>query len=529
MSRRIPAVLLAIALLLPSAWVAWEARDMPHLGRLADDGVYWVTAKAIATGQGYRIISLPEQPYQTKYPPLYPALLSLVLMAAPQMAALFSWLMLPAFLAVAALYYRRMGFGPVQRWVVCALIATNVVVVHFMVYLMPELLFCALLLAAIVVADDATETGSVRAAATAGLIAAAAYLTKSAALPLLLCSPLLFLWRKRYRCAGAFAAAMLPFVLAWQFWCRTHRIHGGDDVTLFYTDYVAYQLYNVGLRDLPHVIWTNLRLLPSAMGSLLAFPASDSLFGAVLPRLIAVVAAVGVVRLAIERRVSHYHAFALGFVPQQLVWHYPPSTRFLLPIFALLLAGLVAEFARAAGWAARNFRMGTARALASAAAGMILLNLAACALITTFGAPLGFIVSELQARRREAAAMQDTYDWIVRTFPGSTPFVTGQSEAFYIRTGLRAVSMVPPPKFLYDRIDGLRLADQYRRSLAAFARARGIPYLLETRWDYQLDPLPERTRKFTLELLRDRTSFEPVYERPDAGVYRIAPLKAGPP
>jgi hypothetical protein len=41
-----------------------------------DDGIYLVTAKALAEGHGYRIISLPGGPYETKYPIGYPFFLS---------------------------------------------------------------------------------------------------------------------------------------------------------------------------------------------------------------------------------------------------------------------------------------------------------------------------------------------------------------------------------------------------------------------------------------------------------------------
>src|SRR5438128_7525740 len=48
----------------------------PAAGIFHDDGVYLVTAKALATGQGYRIASLPGEIFQTKYPPLFPLLLA---------------------------------------------------------------------------------------------------------------------------------------------------------------------------------------------------------------------------------------------------------------------------------------------------------------------------------------------------------------------------------------------------------------------------------------------------------------------
>ena len=43
-----------------------------------DDGIYVITAKALAQGAGYRLINLPNSPLQTKYPILYPALLAII-------------------------------------------------------------------------------------------------------------------------------------------------------------------------------------------------------------------------------------------------------------------------------------------------------------------------------------------------------------------------------------------------------------------------------------------------------------------
>ncbi len=95
-------VLFALALL-PSAWTAWRARDGPHLGYLHDDAIYWVCAQSLAAGHGYRIASLPGEPYQTKYPPLYSLLLSAIWRIDPlfprnlALAHLLAWLMVPFF------------------------------------------------------------------------------------------------------------------------------------------------------------------------------------------------------------------------------------------------------------------------------------------------------------------------------------------------------------------------------------------------------------------------------------------------
>src|SRR3954471_19102780 len=95
--------LLLTGLLLPSAVFLWGNSDLPQFGDYHDDGIYFVCAKSLAAGE-YRIESLPGAPAQTKYPPLYPLLLSLAWRINPafpenlRIAAWLSWLSLPALL-----------------------------------------------------------------------------------------------------------------------------------------------------------------------------------------------------------------------------------------------------------------------------------------------------------------------------------------------------------------------------------------------------------------------------------------------
>jgi len=50
---------------------------------------------------------------------------------------------------------------------------------------------------------------------------------------------------------------MLPAVAWWTWWSHGHMIHARDVVSLYYTNYLGYQIYNVGWRDLPLVVWKN--------------------------------------------------------------------------------------------------------------------------------------------------------------------------------------------------------------------------------------------------------------------------------
>src|SRR2546422_930358 len=91
---------LVIAALAVAYAVAWRA---PAVGTFHDDGVYAVTAKALAEGRGYRILSLPDEIAQTKYPFLFPALLAAV------------WRVFPRF-PENAVYLKAVPLGCAVTW-----------------------------------------------------------------------------------------------------------------------------------------------------------------------------------------------------------------------------------------------------------------------------------------------------------------------------------------------------------------------------------------------------------------------------
>src|SRR5277367_3698749 len=97
---RLRNLIVFLLLLIPSALYIWKNPDMPEFGKLHDDGLLFVSAKSLASGEGFRILSLAEQPAQTKYPILYPLYLSIVWKLNPHFpenlwtARLFSWFLL---------------------------------------------------------------------------------------------------------------------------------------------------------------------------------------------------------------------------------------------------------------------------------------------------------------------------------------------------------------------------------------------------------------------------------------------------
>ena len=521
MLRKPVAIGVFLLALAPSAYLAFTLRTMPHLGFYHDDGIYWTCAKSLAQGGGYRIASLPAEPYQTKYPPLYPALLSGIWKLNPDFpsnlpaATLLAWLLLPAYLAMVWLFLRQYGFRGARALGLLLAATLNPVAVVFSFSLMPELLFTALLLASVLLAERALEPGSSRwLPLLAGVCGALAYLTKSAAAPLLLIAPACFLWRRQFRAAALFLAAMLPAPLAWQWWVSQHLSRSWDLVTLYYTNYLGFQIYNVPLRDLPLVVWHNLDAFLMGVGKVLTF---DVPYGSMhLERLVAVGAIVGTVRLARRARKLQYPLTALGMSALLLVWHYTPDQRFVFPLYPLLLAGLWTELENICGMLRRSWRKPALadRAAALAGAGVIAAFAAFLAFTTVFGL-FRFLPSLFDAYRADLEARRPAYAWIQANTPSGASLYAYDDPMLYLYTGRKSVSLPIPPKLQYH--DDQAGIDQLLDSIPELANRYGLRYALVMPGDFYRD-LHERGARRELEALHGERA---VFQSPGASIYEF--------
>jgi hypothetical protein len=523
----VPRKLFAAAILLlalaPSAHLAWVARKMPHFGHLHDDSIYWVSAKSLAEGRGFRILSLPSEPYQTKYPPLWPLMLAAIWKIDPRfpenltLGMALAWLMLPAFIAVAWRWFQTAGFGLPARVTMCAVIALSPTVVFFSTSLLSDLAFSALLLAAILTLSETDE--HLGRALAAGVLGSAAYLVRTAALPLLLTGPLWLVLRKRYRAAAAFFLSMLPGIAAWSLWTRAHLGRATDIVSLYYVDYMGYRRLCMGWRDLPLVIWKNLDGMFHGTTGLVFSGLIDNPWGMYLSRFLAIGAIVGTVRLARQRGMGPYHWFAGVYATILLVWHFPPNERFMLPVFPLLLAGLATEAAHLAWtmqkcWARsaadRVVATGLAAGLAAVGALGIALNLR-----TLFYEFPGII----EQHRTVLASKLAAFRWVSRNAPPGA-FYADDDVVFFLYTGRHAVSMpvLPMPFYHEDRAGIL----QPYREMPAFTDEQHLDYLLFTAMDFHRElPGPERAE--VRKILTQQSAFERLYQSELCEVYGGSP------
>jgi hypothetical protein len=512
-------VLLALA---PAAHLAWVARDMPHFGHLHDDSIYFVCAKSIAEGHGYRILSLPAEPFQTKYPPLWPLILAGIWKLDPRFpenlhwGMALAWPMLPLFLALAWRWFRRAGSSGGTSVALCCMLALSPWIVFLSTTLESELLFCAVLLAALLAAGRASRNTWL--ALAAGILAAAAYLIKTAALPLVVAAPLWLALRRRYRAALVFLCAMLPGIAWWTFWVWGHLSPARDIVTLYYTNYLGYRTSVMDWHDLPLLIWKNLDAMCSAIAGLLIFDLGNTPWGMHLSRLLAIACVAGTVRLARRRGITPYHWFAAAYLAVLLIWHFPPTERLLLPVFPLLLAGLAAELANLTSVIRKSWARKMSDRAVAAGMAVALGALACLAVARNADAIFRQLPGIVGQHRTVLASNRAAFAWIALHLPEGA-FYAYDDPVFFLYTGRHAASM-PDASMPFYRQDRSATLQPFRH-MPAFAREQHLDYLLFTAADFYR--APEQVRAEAQRILAREPAFESVYRSPLSSVYRLAP------
>jgi hypothetical protein len=518
----VPRLLLAL-LLIPSAWFAWTWRHMPRAGEYHDDGIYYVTAQSLATTGEYRIASLPDQPKQTKYPPLWPAILSLAWFAGGYPAnlpliALLCWLCVPATLLLFHAFLRREGFAPWPALAICALWALNPYVRLFGSTMLTELPFLALVLAAILLLRDATP----QRALFAGAVAALAFLTRTAGIALLPAAIAWLLFRRERRQAIWFTAAMLPAILGWAAWSIANRNPAPDWLALYYTNYLGFHLRNFIWSETHLFLWKNLDGIFLGLGSYLLPNVGLSLPEKILSQTLAIAGIVGLTRLL--RRdprslTGLYTAFAILATLMLAAWHFPPNERFMLPVAPLWLAGLWTELAHLAagirsalGHRDRSQRIVAAGFGAFAAALLLVCGWKMAGTSFTL-MPAAYALDEQRLR-----ATQPMMDWMRAHLPPTARILSEKDPTLFLRTGLRGAGRFPPTIYWYrEQFEPLA---QLHIGLPAFAREHGFTHIYLNDWDYSRD-FPPETHEDIIAGLHRHPQLELLHQSGQSRLYRV--------
>jgi len=515
------ATLFLLVSLAPSAVFLWQHSDLPRFGDLHDDSIYYVSAKSLADGGGYRVESLPGEPSQTKYPPLYPLLLSIAWHMDPQfphnlpIAAWISWLALPAIMIQLLWVFPRLGITDWRAWLLMTLVALNPYMLVFSSTLVSELAYTALMLAALLLTERATRNTAIVAGAIAGL----AYLTRSAGIVFLAAGPLYLWMRHKRREAILWGCAMLPFVAGWTLWTHLHQVPTSDPALIYYTDYFRYELYSISLRDLPLFLWRNIDGLLLGIGSLALPNVVSSFVAKTVAQVIAIAMISGVVRMVRRGQGQLYALLAAGSCAQLVVWHFPPNERFVLPFLPLALAGLMTEMEHLASM----LRKGLSHRDASqrvVAAGMLLavasVLIGAVALQVYVGQVL--LPEQETARRVANADRVAAYDWIRTKLPRDATLLSSEDALLFLNTGRHAMRRTLPPPYWY-REDHARIID-WMSNFRAFTQEHGLTYFVFSGIDFR-QGITSDDGYAIQEAIRSSPDLSPLYQAETATVYKL--------
>ena len=333
------AVALGVALLTVTPW---------PVGVFQDDAIYVVLAKALANGDGFRMINLPGAPHATHFPPGYPLLLAALWKLAPEFPdniVVFKFVNALFLAGTAVGTYKlsrsRFGLGPLGSAVASAVGTLSVVVLVITGVVLSEPFYMALVIPTLFLTERAAEDDSPRTAAAAGALIGTLTLVRTLGVFLLPAALLVMLARRRWRAALVLTLVATAFIAPWQLWVSAYQ---GETAAPLVGKYGAYgQWLTDGYRAGG---WPFARAVLAKN--------SDALFGffgyitmpvpPVWPRLISlgtVLLTLGLGGWSVRRRLPVTLVFLLGYGAVILAWPFEP-TRFALVWWPLLAALFVA-------------------------------------------------------------------------------------------------------------------------------------------------------------------------------------------
>lgn len=324
------------------------------IGVFNDDGIYLLTAKALAEGQGYVYPHLPGTPPAIHYPPVWPLLLAAMLKVAPAFPASISWLKLinPFVLAAAAAATAHVGrtrFG-LPWWMALGVAVAATVSVPMLLLtnlLLSEPLFIALLLPTLVVVERLVREGGVRMAVIAALLVALLVLVRTLGGVVLIAGVMLLVWERRWKELLVFGTLTVLLLLPWQMFVWRASPTFPDELRGSYGPYLEWVVggyKDSGLPFLKAVLAKNFDATWRMIG-VLTSPTTDGPWRHVSATLALAMFAAGMVALARRGRAPVTVLALGGYLFVVVVWPFWVD-RFLWVVWPLLLlialAGVVA-------------------------------------------------------------------------------------------------------------------------------------------------------------------------------------------
>ena len=220
-------------------------------GLMVDDAWYMMLARAIASGDGYRLVNSPTTPILPLYPPGFPALLSLGFLAAPdfpQSVWLLKSVSVTAMAVTGLLTFIHLHRDRLVPRQIAACAAAAVTLTPAFVFLatstvMSECVFTLSQLSAVLLVqrsiDHRHRPNGAPLAALAGLVAIAAVLIRSAGVGILLAGAIWFAKERFWRGEVLFCAAAALVLAPWMLYSSAHK--ASDDARMAHGGSIVYE------------------------------------------------------------------------------------------------------------------------------------------------------------------------------------------------------------------------------------------------------------------------------------------------
>ncbi|HLJ23814.1 MAG TPA: hypothetical protein VKT71_06870 [Candidatus Acidoferrales bacterium] len=468
-------------------------------GLTQDDTIYFSSAQALAAGHGYILPSVPGKPHATKYPILYPGILSWVWRWNPSFpsnlsdAAMVSAAFGACFLVLVFFFLRSLkGIGEMEALILTAFCALHPLFIFYGGSLLSDLPFAALAFAAMLVADfamrrDARMFWPVVCAALAGL----SMLTRVLGVPVAVGIAVAGMSRRSWRQVFAFCACVAPFLLfaGWRAvfphlpempvagpaassfgWTRTW---------VYYTSYLG--AWKQGVPDwaaFMAMVENNANFILRGPSDIFLSPGlmPDNALGHALVAIVTVSALVGIIRQAKMQEWKPI-AFVLPlYVMVILFWNFQDANnRYFLPFWPLFAAGLWVEARHALALARRvlQSRASLAEAMVAVVLGAAILSLGGAILWNYIYGSRSLAREKSRERGELLVSKQAAYKWLAHNTAPGTRVIAYEDVSLYLYTGREALS--PMAAVIAELYEPARLEESLSH-MTDLPRAIGAEY-----------------------------------------------------
>jgi hypothetical protein len=509
--------------------------DPSRFASYHDDAIYVTTAKALADGEGYRIISLPYEPAATKYPPFYPFLLSLIWRVDPHFPGNVNWMVAMtacaalAFLGLTWFYLVRQGYAKTwQALVVVAMTAINWRMIIFATGIYSEMVYASLAVGALFLAEKLDlRRWNWYSGPTLGVLMGLAFLTRTTGVALIAAVGVYFVVRRRIRPALLPLATASLFVAGWLLWSYLNRTAMTGVNVPYYTNYLEH-FRNVLLdiqtnthTSMPMtmlgVLWRNFLMLVIVSIPVLSLGLDYTwvvYLGIVLMFIVA-----GFVR-DVGRGWRLLHIYVLCHLALHVLGlPFVSYDRYLAPVLPFLLLWLVRELETMALMATRVLRSEgpISRRASAAVIGLAVAGIVGVASYN-YGSSLYFSLKAASLKKEVKPTPDDSeaIEWIKAKSDTSDVIICGRDPVYYLYTGRKATRSMPMTGTIYWQAKhGLvfDIVDEVKGN-----------YLVVTASDFEEEYQPDlQTKAFTTMIESHPETFVPVFTSKNrrSTIYRI--------